>query len=118
LRSLRSLIRSHLLDEASARRSVFGALTVSGWLTASVTMWLLIETELNPAGGIICAGLDECRWLRPVHPGDVLRVESEVIAVRPSKSRPDQGMLKLRTTTRNQHDGAVLVQVQNIVVPR
>jgi acyl dehydratase len=106
------------LSEAAARRSIFGGLTVSGWLTASVTMWLLIESELNPAGGIIGAGLDECRWLRPVRPGDALRVECEVIEVRPSKSRPAQGLIKLRTTTRNQHDEAVLVHVANLVVPR
>ena len=106
------------LDEAAARRSIFRELTISGWLTAAVTMWLLIETELNPAGGFIGAGLDECRWLRPVRPGDALRVECEVIEVRPSRSRPAQGILKLRMTTLNQHDEAVLAQVANLVVPR
>jgi acyl dehydratase len=106
------------LDEAAARRSIFGGLTASGWHTAAVTMRLLVETELKPAGGLIGAGLDECRWPRPVHPGDELRVECEVIAVRPSKSRPAQGLIKLRTTTLNQHDEAVLVYVVNMVVQR
>ena len=54
------------LDEAAARRSIFGGLTASGWHTAAVTMRLLVETELKPAGGLIGAGLDECRWPRPV----------------------------------------------------
>ena len=106
------------LDEAAARRSIFGGLTASGWHTAAVTMRLLVETGLKPAGGIVGAGLDECRWLRPVRPGDELRVECEVIEARPSKSRPEQGLIKLRTTTLNQDDEAVLVHVVNLVVLR
>jgi acyl dehydratase len=106
------------LDEAAARRSIFGALTVSGWYTAAVTMRLLVETELKPAGGLIGAGLDECRWPRPVRPGDELRVACEVMEVRPSKSHPAQGLIKLRTTTLNQHDEAVLTYVVNMVVKR
>jgi acyl dehydratase len=106
------------LDEAAARRSIFGGLTVSGWYTAAATMRLLVESELKPAGGIVGAGLDELRWLRPVRPGDELRAECEVIEVRPSKSRPEQGLIKLRTTTLNQHDKPVMVFVVNLVVPR
>ena len=106
------------LDEAAARRSIFGGLAASGWATAAVTMRLMIETELKPAGGFVGAGLDECRWPRPVRPGDELRVECEVIEVRPSKSRPEQGLIKLRTTTLNQDDEVVLVHVVNMVVPR
>ena len=106
------------LDEAAARRSVFGGLAASGWHTAAVTMRLMIGTDLNPAGGFVGAGLDECRWPRPVRPGDELRVECEVIEVRPSKSRPEQGLIKLRTTTLNQDDEAVLVHVVNMIVLR
>src|SRR5580700_2906142 len=106
------------LDEAAARRSIFGELTASGWHTAAVTMRLLVETELRPAGGFIGAGLDECRWPRPVHPGDELRVECEVMEVRTSRSRPDRGLIKLRMTTLNQDDEPVLVQVGNLVVLR
>ena len=106
------------LDEAAARDSIFGGLAASGWHTAAVTMRLMIETELKPAGGFIGAGLDECRWPRPVRPGDELRVECEVVEVRRSKSRPEQGLIKLRTTTLNQDDEAVLVHVVNMVVPR
>jgi len=106
------------LDEAAARRSIFGGLTASGWHTAAVTMRLLVETELKPAGGIIGAGLDEFRWPRPVRPGDELRVECEVIEVRPSKSHQELGLIKLRTTTLNQDNEPVLVHVVNLVVPR
>ena len=88
------------LDEAAGRHSIFGGLCASGWHTAAVTMRLLVDSELKPAGGIIGAGLDECRWTRP------------------SRSRPQQGMIKLRITTMNQNDDPVLVQVANLVVPR
>jgi acyl dehydratase len=106
------------LDETAARHSIFGGLTASGWHTAAVTMRLLVESELNPAGGLVGAGLDECRWPKPVRPGDMLRVECEVTDVRPSKSRPEQGVIKLRTTTLNQNDEPVMVYVVNMVVPR
>ena len=106
------------LDEAAARRSIFGGLTASGWHTAAVTMRLLVETELKPAGGLIGAGLDECRWPRPVRPGDELRVECEVIEVRPSTSRPDRGLIKVRITTLNQDNEAALVNIANLVVLR
>ena len=106
------------LDEVAARNSLFGGLAASGWHTAALTMRLLVESELKPAGGIVGAGADEFRWPRPVRPGDELRIESEVIDVRPSKSRPHQGLIKVRTTTFNQDDEAVQVLVANLVVPR
>jgi len=106
------------LDEAAARQSIFGGLTASGWHTAAVTMRLLVGSELKPAGGLIGAGFDECRWPRPVHPGDELHVECEVIEVRPSRSRPEQGMIKLRTSTLNQNGQVVLTYVANLVVLR
>ena len=81
------------LDEEAACGSIFSGLTASGWYTAAVTMRLLVDSELNPAGGIVGVGFDEFRWPHPVRPGDELRLESEVLEVRASKSRPepDQG---------------------------
>ena len=106
------------LDEIAARNSMFQGLAASGWHTAAVTMRLLVDGELKPAGGIIGAGFDEFRWPRPVRPGDELHVESEILEVRPSQSRPKQGMIKVRTTTLNQAGEAVQVFVGNLVVPR
>ena len=106
------------LDVEAARKSFFGGLAASGWHTAALSMRLLVESELKPAGGIIGAGFDEFRWPRPVRPGDELRVESEVLEVRRSKSRPEQGMIKVRTTTLNQNGEAVQIFVGNLVVPR
>src|SRR5882724_8209658 len=83
------------LDEAAARHTIFGGLAASGWHTAAVTMRLLVESELKPAGGIIGAGFDEFRWPLRVRPGDELRIKSEVLEVRPSKSRPRQGLIKV-----------------------
>ena len=106
------------LDEEAARRSIFGGLAASGWHTAAMTMRLLVQSEFKPAGGIIGAGFDEFRWPAPVRPGDELRLEIEVLEVRPSKSRPNQGLLKIRTTTKNQKGEAVQVSVGNLIVPR
>ena len=106
------------LDESSARGSFFEGLAASGWHTAAVTMRLLVESDLKPVGGIIGAGFDDLRWPRPVRPGDELSVEVEVLEVRPSKSRPEQGLLKIRTTTLNQRGETVQVSVGNLVVPR
>jgi len=106
------------LDEAAAAKTMFGGLAASGWHTTALTMRLQVRNGLPLAGGIIGAGLDELRWPRPVRPGDRLRVENEVLEVRPSRSRPDQGMVKVRTTTLNQNDEPVQVFVGNLVVPR
>src|SRR5215471_18409976 len=62
------------LDEATAQQSFFQGLAASGWHTAAITMRLLVESDLKPAGGVIGAGFDEFRWPRPVRPGDELRV--------------------------------------------
>ena len=106
------------MDEEAARASLFRGLAASGWHTAALTMRLVVESELKPAGGIVGAGFDEFRWPLPVRPGDELHVESEILEVRPSKSRPNHGLIKVRTTTINQKGEAVQVSVGNLVVPR
>jgi acyl dehydratase len=106
------------LDETGARHTLFGGLAASGWHTAAHTMRLLVDSEFLPEVGIIGAGFDEFRWPQPVRPGDELRVESEILQVRPSKSRSDQGWIKVRVTTLNQNDEPVQVYVANMLVPR
>lgn len=106
------------LDEEAARETIFGGLAASGWHTAAVTMKLLVESEFTPAGGIIGAGFDELRWPRPVRPGDELHVEGEVLETRPSKSNPRQGLIKVRTATKNQRGEVVQLSVGNLVVQR
>lgn len=106
------------LDNDAADESFFRGLAASGWQTAALTMRLLVGSDLKPAGGIIGAGFEELRWPRAVRPGDELRIESEVLEVRPSRSKPEQGMVKLRTTTLNQDGETVQISVGNLVVFR
>ncbi|MGX7706923.1 MaoC family dehydratase [Methylobacterium sp. Gmos1] len=106
------------LDAEAAKTTFFGGLAASGWHTAALTMRLLVDSEMRLAGGIVGAGMDELRWPKPLRPGDTIRLESEVIEVRPSRSRPSQGLAKVRTTTLNQHGEAVQVLVANLLVVR
>ena len=106
------------LDEQAAATSFFGGLVASGWHTAALTMRLIVDSELKIAGGSIGAGAEELRWPRPVRPGDTLRAVSEVLDVRASKSRPDQGIIKMRTQAFNQDDQPVMIFVANMIVPR
>ncbi|HML07138.1 MAG TPA: MaoC family dehydratase [Xanthobacteraceae bacterium] len=106
------------LDEEAARSSIFGGLVASGWHTAAMTMRLLTEREAKPVGGTIGLGFEELHWPIPVRPGDELRVEGEVIAMRPSNSRPDYGLLKMRTRTLNQHGEVVQEIINKAIVPR
>src|SRR5207237_3728676 len=96
----------------------FRGLIGTGGYAAALRMRLMVEGDIKPAGGIIGAGFEELRWTLPVRPGDELRVESEVLEVRQLKSRPNQGLVKVRTTTRNQNGEAVQVFVANLIVPR
>jgi acyl dehydratase len=98
----------HLSDEAAAQTH-FKRLAASGWHTCSMTMAMTVaEMEVRPQASLGAAGIDELRWLRPVYPGDVLRVETEVLEMTPSRSRPEMGSLKNQTTTFNQNDEPVL----------
>jgi acyl dehydratase len=104
-------------DEAAAQNSFFQGLAASGWHTAAVTMSLLVQSGMPIAGGLIGAG-GEIQWPRPTRPGDVLTVTSEVMAVTPSRSRPDRGFITLRSETRNQRGEAVQILVCKMLVWR
>jgi acyl dehydratase len=105
------------LDEATAADSLFGGLAASGWHTAAVTMRLLVEGGAPFAGGLVGAGA-EVAWPRPTRPGDELTVVSEVVEIRPSRSRPERGMVTLKSETRNQRGEVVQTLVARLVVPR
>ncbi|GGO93520.1 MaoC family dehydratase [Stakelama pacifica] len=98
----------HLSDEAAAKTH-FGRIAASGWHSCAMMMAMLVahfeKVQLASHGA---AGVDELRWLRPVYPGDTLRCESEVVEVRPSRSRPEIGTLRTLVTVLNQEDVAVL----------
>jgi acyl dehydratase len=105
------------LDERSAEGTLFAGLAASGWHVAAVTMKLLVGGGAPLAGGVIGAG-GEIAWPRPTRPGDVLQVTSEVVEIAPSRSRPDRGMVGLRSETRNQRGEVVQTLIAKLVVPR
>jgi acyl dehydratase len=106
------------LDPQAARQTMFGELVASGWHTAAMTMRLFATSEIRIANGIIGGGVDQMSWPRPVRPGDRLTVRSEVLEARPSRSKPDRGMLKVRVDTLNQDGAVVQTFVGNLVVLR
>jgi acyl dehydratase len=104
------------LNPKAAERSIFKGLVASGWHTAAITMRLFVKT-LNFAEGAIGLGVDELRWPNAVRPGDVLHVETEIVEVRPSKSKPDHGIVRLRNVTRNQRGETVQTMFASALVP-
>jgi len=106
----------HLSDEAAAATH-FGRLAASGWHVCAMAMAMLVEhIKAFEQASLGSPGLDELRWQRPVHPGDTLRCETEVLAARPSASRPEMGLVKSRMTVFNQDDVAVTTFVSNAMI--
>jgi acyl dehydratase len=89
------------LDEAAAQNSVFQGLAASGWHTAAVAMRLIVTGGLPFAAGLVGLG-GEIEWPRPTRPGDVLHVESEILEIIASRSKPNQGIVRVRNTTLTQ----------------
>ncbi len=105
------------LDEAAAQISVFHGLAASGWHTAAAAMRLLVDGGLPIANGLIGLG-GEISWPHPTRPGDTLRLESEVLEVIPSRSKPAQGIAIVRSTMTNQHGQVVYVFTVKVLVFR
>lgn len=105
------------LDEHAAVRSLFAGLAASGWHTAALTMRLLVNGGAPMAGGVIGAGV-EIAWPKPTRPGDELHVVSQVMEIIPSRSKPDRGIVVLRSETRTQNGEVVQVLTSKLVVPR
>jgi acyl dehydratase len=105
------------LDESAAQASVFKGLAASGWHTAAVAMRLLATGGLPLAGGILGLG-GEFAWPKPTRPGDTLHVESEIIGITPSRSKPQQAVVTVRSTMLNQNSEAVYLLTAKLIVPR
>ena len=107
------------IGEEAARGSMFGMLIASGWHTACQTMRLQFDALFSRfPGGAMGAQVDSMAWRRPVLPGDELRIVLEILEMRPSRSRPKQGLLTLKTTTLNQNDQTVMEMTAAVLVPR
>ncbi|MEO5738155.1 MAG: MaoC family dehydratase [Variovorax sp.] len=103
-------------DEEAAKKTFFGGLAASGWHTAAITMRLLVNS-VPLANGVIGSG-GQISWPQPTRPGDVLRVESEVVEITPSRSKPDRGMVQMRCETRNQRGEVLQHFLPKLVVMR
>jgi acyl dehydratase len=103
------------LDESAAGQSIFQGLAASGWHTAAATMHLMVTGGLPLANGIIGLG-GEVAWPRPTRPGDTLRVECEILAISPSRSKPNQGIVTVRCTTFNQNREPVFLFTAKVLV--
>jgi acyl dehydratase len=103
-------------DPEAAKQTLFQGLVASGWHTASVSMRLLLDTGLDISGGMIGAG-GEITWPKPTRPDSVLHVECEIMDLRVSRSRPDRGIVTVRSETRDQLGEVVQVLVAKLVVP-
>lgn len=107
------------LGEEEAKASLFGTLIASGWHTGAQTMRLQFEVLMaRIPGGAMGAQVDRMAWTRPVLPGDVLSAVVEVLGTRESRSRPERGVLSLKTTTLNQRGETVMEMTASILVPR
>jgi len=109
--------QSFHLDPAAAKQTMFKGLIASGWHTAAISMRLFIQ-RLNFAEGAIGLGVDELRWPNPVRPGDILRVDTEIVDLRPSRSKPDCGIARIRNVTTNQRGEVVQTMFASALVPR
>jgi acyl dehydratase len=106
------------LDEKAAEESVFKELVASGWHTGAMSMKLFVTGGLQLAGGSVGLGVDELRWPRPVRPGDTLRLETEILDMRSSKSKPDRGIIRIRNVTTNQRGEVVQTFMAFVLVRR
>ena len=108
----------HLSDEAAAKTH-FGRLAASGWHTCAMTMAMLVEGgKDDPHAGLGSPGVDELRWLKPVYPGDTLSVETQIVEVTPSRSKPDIGSFRSNVTVFNQHDEPVMRMTSIVLMQR
>ena len=106
-------------DENSAEHTMFGGLAASGWHTAALTMRLMLDSALAGISGRgLGVRINDITWSRPVRPGDELHAINEVLELRPSRSKPDRGIVVMRTTTRNQHDETVQEMTGTLLVLR
>jgi acyl dehydratase len=105
------------LDEAEAKKSLFGMLVASGWQTLGITMRLMVEAKPLGATPLVGIEIDKIRFMRPVKPGDSLTAELEIVGKQVSKTRPDRGFVRGQTTTYNQQGAEVSSQLWTMLVP-
>ncbi len=106
------------LDREAAAQSMFGELVASGWQTAAISMRLMVDCRITGETPLIGLGVEAMKWPQPVRPGDTLSAVIEVVEIRPSRSNPARGSMKIRTTTVNQDGATVYEMISTALVPR
>jgi acyl dehydratase len=111
----------HLSDEAAAKTH-FGRLAASGWHSCAMVMAVTVDHFMHgggePQAGLGSPGIDELRWLKPVYPGDTLHVRGEILEKTPSRSKPELGSFRTKTTVTNQDDVPVLTFTSIVLIKR
>jgi acyl dehydratase len=96
------------VDEETAKQSAYGTLIASGWHTVSLAMRMICDAYLLDAASLGSPGVNEVRWLKPVRPGDAIRLRMTVLEAKPSKSKPDRGTVLHRWEVFNQKGETVM----------
>lgn len=110
--------QSFHIDDDAARRSAFGGIVASGWHTAAICQRLVVDGLASTLASLGSPGVDELRWVRPVRPGDTLVLRVECVETRPSRSKPDRGLVRLRYELRNQEGDVVMTMIGMALVRR
>jgi acyl dehydratase len=106
------------IDPEAAAQSIYGGIIASGWHTCAMVMRVLVEGYISAESSLGSPGIDELRWLAPVRPGDDLRVHITVLHSRPSRTKPDRGIVQSEMAVRNQDDVVVLSMIATYLVRR
>lgn len=106
------------IDAQAAEREMFGELIASGWHTLSVTMRLMVRSNIFAGAPVVGVGVDRLRYLKPVRAGDMISARAKVLEVRPSESHPERGYLVLHITTTRAGGEPVITQEWTVLVPR
>jgi len=102
------------LSDAAAAQTHFGRISASGWHTCAMVMRMVVDNmTASKQAGLGSPGIDELRWLKPVYPGDVLRLETEILSKRASRSRPEMGSIESQVRVFNQ-DGVAVMSMKSI----
>ncbi|BCW88568.1 hypothetical protein sos41_17090 [Alphaproteobacteria bacterium SO-S41] len=104
----------HHLDDEAAKESILGGLSASGWHTCAMMMRMLVDGLARRAASMGSPGIEEVRWMKPVRPGDVLKMRGEVVGARVSKSRPDMGIVDIVWALFNQREQVALMRATGL----
>jgi acyl dehydratase len=101
-----------------AVESRFGGIIASGWHTVGLAMRMFVDNFVSHVASLASPGVDEVRWPNPVRPGDTLRVRVTILEARPSRSKPDRGIVRAKVEAINQKDELVLSMVGMSIIGR